>query len=216
MSETPIDVQFNASGIAALNAARGGKFSVGGDLTDGGPGNYMFAHTSAQVVSLTLTIDPTPVYRPDAQIKGGLASAYLGDTIHNQSGSGQTFVRQARPGFGDQFNVKVQNDSNCFTDSFTVHGAGSSTKFKVTYWSGATSVTPAVVAGTFQTASLTPGGSQVLTVFIYARPGTKSGTWMNDRVSVTSDADPAISDVVVARLVVNKKAGDFNSQLPIP
>jgi YVTN family beta-propeller protein len=161
----------------------------------------------------SIAITPAPP-QPDAQIRGGLASAYRGDDIYNQTGLGQTFGRQSRPGFGDQFNVKIENDGSV-DDHFSAHGAGSSTKFKVTYWSGPFNVTPDVVAGTFQTGSLTPGGSQILTVFIFAKRGVRLGTWMTDLISVASDADPTVSDVVGARLVVSKTAGDFNSSRPI-
>ena len=175
------------------------------------------ATTAIGVGSLPGGIAITPVqpHQSDALIRGGLASAYRGDDIYNQTGTGQTFVRQARSGFGDQFNVKIENDGSV-DDSFSVHGAGSSMKFKVTYWSGPFNVTPDVVFGTFQTDVLAPGESQSLTAFIFAKRGVRSGTGMTDLVSATSDADPAFSDVVGARLVVNKNAGDFNSQLPIP
>ena len=174
------------------------------------------ATTAIGVGSLPGGIAITPVqpHQSDALIRGGLASAYRGDDIYNQTGTGQTFVRQARSGFGDQFNVKIENDGSV-DDSFWVHGAGSSTKFKVTYWSGPLNVTPDVVAGTFQTDALTPGGSQILTVFIFAKRGVRLGTWMTDPISVTSDADPTVSDVVGATLRVSKTAGDFNSSRPI-
>jgi hypothetical protein len=224
LSTSPIVVPFNAAGIAALNAARGGPMSIGGDLQGAvGPDDYMFTDTEfATSVSLPLTI-AGPAHQPDALIRGGLASAYLGDDIYNQTGARQTFVRQVRPGFGDQFNMRIENDGS-LEDSFSVHGAGSSMKFKVSYWYGATDVTSEVVAGTFRTPNLKPGASVHLMAFIYARRGTRSGASMTDLIAVTSVGPTEertngivhAMDVVGARLVVNKKAGDLNSQLPIP
>jgi len=225
VNDTPIVVPFLPAGVAALNAARGGTFSVGGTLAGAVPGDYLFDSSGGQTVSLTLTTED-PSFQPDAQIRGGLASSYLGDLIYNQSGLGQTFQRQVRPGFGDQFNVKIQNDSNCFTDSFLVKGAPSAGRFSVSYWYEGVNVTSDVVAGTFKTPYLHPGNSVDLMVFIYAKRGTRSGASMTNLISVTSvrslpnprvaAAAVGVSDVVGARLVVNKKAGDFNSQLPIP
>jgi len=166
-------------------------------------------------VTLTLTTDDTPLpYQPDAQIRGGLDSAYRGNGICNQDGLGQTFQRQVRPGFGDQFNIRIQNDGDC-QDSFFVHGAGSSSKFQITYWSGSTNVTAAVVAGTYQTPVLNAGDSANLLAFIHVRRTTKIGSWMTDRISVTSDTDPAVSDVVGAKVLVSRNAGDLNSSRPI-
>ena len=202
-----------------LNAAGGG----------GGGSNLVPAGGSSALTSdpANVTISYTPGFlQPDAQIKGGLASVYLGDDTYNQSGLDQTFQRKVRPGFGDQFNVKIENDSNYFGDSFMVTGSPGAARFKITYWYGGTDVTSDVVAGTFRTPDLKPGASVDLMVFIYARRGTRSGASITDLITATSAGDgcrlcrgetvPIASDVVIARLVVNKNAGDFNSQLPIP
>ena len=79
-------------------------------------------------------------------------------------------------------------------------------------------MTADVVSGTFVTGDLNPGESEYLLAFIYVKKGTRSGSSMTDLISVTSmcAAPSEVRDVVGARLVVNKKAGDFNSQLPIP
>jgi uncharacterized delta-60 repeat protein len=154
-------------------------------------------------------------YRPDAQIRGGLASSYIGRNIYNLGGGGQTFGRRVRPGFSDQFNVRMQNDGNTI-DSFFVHGEGSSTKFRITYFSGSINVTGAVVAGTFQTFDVNPGFSRELKVVIFVRPGVNLGSTMTDLISVTSNGNPAVRDVVGAKVLVSRNAGDFNSQLPIP
>jgi hypothetical protein len=63
LATTPIDVPLNAFGISALNAARGGTISLGGDLTGAVASNdWMFGSSDipdgvpATAVSLTLTI----------------------------------------------------------------------------------------------------------------------------------------------------------------
>jgi uncharacterized delta-60 repeat protein len=159
-----------------------------------------------------------PTCRPDAQIRGGPADAtYLGDDVYNLNGAGQTLQRRVRPGFGDRFNVRVENDGDC-PDTFLVHGAGGSAKFKIAYWSEGLNVTPEVVAGTFETPELGAGESADLVAYIWAKRGTNQGTWITDRISFSSTrADPlGVADIVGARVVVNRKAGDFNSQVPIP
>jgi len=214
VNDNPIVVSFNAAGTAALNAARGGTFSVGGAVTDDSFDNYLFGGSQGQTVTLTLTTEDATL-QPDAQIRGGLASYYLGNDIYNQDGLGQTFGRKAKPGFGDQFNVKIENDGTC-SDTFLVQGAGNYNKYKVTYWSGPLNVTPSVVGGTFQTSPLDPGASELLRVFIYAVRGVKIGTMMTDLISFSSNEDPSVTDVVGATLGASRTAGDFNSSRPIP
>jgi hypothetical protein len=162
---------------------------------------------------------------PDAQIRGGPADlTYMGDNIYSNDGLGQTLQRQVRPRFGDQFNIKIQNDADCL-DSFLVRGGGSTMRFNITYWHGALNVTSDVVAGTFKTIDLKAGESDFLKVFIYAKRGTRSGSWIKDLVYVTSSSSipldrgaipSGVLDVVGARVLVNRHAGDFNSQLPTP
>jgi uncharacterized delta-60 repeat protein len=153
-------------------------------------------------------------YQPDAQIRGGLASSYIGKNIYNLGGGGQTFGRQVRPGFSDQFNVKMQNDGNVI-DRFFVHGEGGSTRFRITYFSGTTNVTGAVVAGTFQTPNVQPGSSRELKVVIFVRPGVSLGSIMTDQISVRSKGDPSARDVVGAKVLVSRNAGDLNSSRPV-
>jgi hypothetical protein len=163
------------------------------------------------------------VYQPDAQIRGGPADlSYRGNNIYNQNGSGQSLQRVVRPGFGDQFNIRMQNDSDACVDHFVVHGAGNSMKYKITYWSGPLNVTADVVAGTFVTGDLNPGDSEYLLAFIYVKKGTRSGSSMTDQIAVGSMAARSLPipvilwDVVGAKVHVDRKAGDFNSQFPIP
>ena len=159
---------------------------------------------------------------PDAQIRGGPADlSYIGNTLHSHDALEQTLQRQVRPGFGDQFNINIKNDSTC-ADSFFVHGASSTMKFRISYWYGALNVTADVVAGTFKTVDLAPGSSDYLMAFIYVKRGVRSGSWITNWVSVTSSAGAGrlaaldVWDVVGARVLVNRHAGDFNSQFPIP
>jgi hypothetical protein len=162
------------------------------------------------------------VYLPDAAIRGGPADlSYRGNDVYNHNGSLQSLQRVVRPGFGDQFNIRMQNDGNCL-DSLVVHGAGNSMKYKITYWSGPLNVTADVVSGTFETGDLNTGESEYLLAFIYVRKGTRSGSSMTDQISVASMTAKSLPtpvllwDVVGAKVHVDRKAGDFNSQCPIP
>jgi len=100
-----------------------------------------------------------------------------------------------------------------------VHGAGSSMKYRIAYWSGPLNVTADVVAGTFTTDPLGAGESEYLLAFIYVRPTTRSGSFMTDPISVRSMAPVPVGktapmDAVSAKVLVNRRAGDFNSQRP--
>ena len=174
--------------------------------------------------------------RPDAQIKGGPASLlWVGDNIYSPTSAvGQTFQRQVRPTYRDQFNIKIENDGdvNCVeSQGLWVRGQGTTSRYIITYYSidpisglPVANITAAVVAGTYQTDPLDPGESAFIRVYIYVRPGVPSGSSITDLIYVGSDlvvaprprvfADTTVRDVVGARVVVNRRAGDFNSSLP--
>src|SRR5262245_61938694 len=140
-------------------------------------------------------------FQPDGRIRLG-AGAPVGNDVHNTSASGQS--RSANVGnLGTAtFTATIQNDGNTAT-AVRLQGAGTTNRFTVTYRNGATDVTAAVVAGTFQTASLAPGATQDLTVIIKAKAGTPLGTSLSRLVTATSVSNPTTKDAV--RAVVTRR-----------
>lgn len=97
------------------------------------------------------------------------------------------------------FSVSIRNDGST-SDRFTVHAAGSGlTGWKVAYFNGTTKVTSAVVAGTFKTPVVAPGGHFLLKVRM-------SGTFDTETlagyrlITVASSADPTKKDAVRLQL----------------
>jgi len=164
---------------------------------------------------------------PDAQIKGGNASlVWVGADVYTPVT--QAYQRQVRPGNRDQFNIKIENDSDC-PDIFTVMGQFYASKYIANYYSldafgvPDANITAAVIAGTYQTDTVLSGESEFIRAYIYVRPGVRSGSAMTDVIGIgSSDLNDPVSDFgaaevrdfVTARVVVNRRAGDFNSSLP--
>ncbi len=75
----------------------------------------------------------------------------------------------------DAFGISVQNDGTA-ADSFKLLGAGSSTHYNVKYLDGTTIITSQVVAGTYTTPSLPPGGSHLITAKVTVKSTAPAGS----------------------------------------
>lgn len=121
----------------------------------------------------------------------------LGNNIYNATGAGQQAIRENAgsaevEGAYYTFVISIQNDGNR-ADSFRVKATGAASKaWIVTYARGATNITPAVVAGTFQTPSLAPGA----TYLIKAKISINMGGNITRLVTIRSVADPTKIDAV--------------------
>ena len=82
------------------------------------------------------------------------------------------------------FTATFQNDGTA-TDTFTILGQGTTSRYTVTYKDGATNVTAAVVAGTFQFTGVGAGQSRTLTIQIKAKAGTPVNNLVTRLVTVT-------------------------------
>lgn len=68
-------------------------------------------------------------------------------------------------------------------------GGGSSTMYNVKYLDGATDITAAVIAGSYTTPSLAPGGSHLITVKVKVKWTATIGSKLGRLVTITSVAD---------------------------
>jgi hypothetical protein len=120
-----------------------------------------------------------------------LRTPWIGDGIYNLTAEGQTVVDKAPGGeIYAVFEVTIENDGDAI-DSFTLQAArgGDASEFGWDFFSGDTNITDAVVAGTFETPTLAPGDTYVITVTSYADPG-------NQLMTITSVGDPGRKDAV--------------------
>jgi hypothetical protein len=136
-------------------------------------------------------------HQPDGQIKQG-SGGYKGNNVYNDDGKNQTITKSVAHGGSRTFNVKVQNDG-LSADSFTVRGCHASTGFTVVYKSGTTTITAAVVAGTYLIGPLDPGLTKTIKVTIGVK-ASGDGKTKKCKVTATSEADTTRSDTVVAKV----------------
>lgn len=159
--------------------------------------------TSDQVMAalssnLNVFVDPA-FRRPDGLIRAGSA-AFVGDGVQNTTAAGQTRTVRVRRTGKATFTVRVQNDGNV-ADQLSVKAASGTKAFTVVYRRGTTNVTRAVVAGTFRTPTLAPGGSTDLKVVVRPTKLAKKGAAITRSVTTTSTGDSTRRDVVSYKVV---------------
>jgi hypothetical protein len=140
-----------------------------------------------------------PTYRPDAQIKLAGDASYLGVRVFDTTGAGQTRTTNTASGKSATFDVRFVN-AGTHSDSIAIHGCKSSSGFAVKYFKGTTNVTASVTAGTYRTATLAVGASQVLALKIAVSPTAIAGKLDTCAVTASSHAAPTKQDVVKARV----------------
>jgi hypothetical protein len=116
-------------------------------------------------------------YQPDGLIRmatsgvpGGLSHTYhgpwLGNNIYNATGAHQTAVDVLSgsvfvTGEYYTFDISIRNAGSA-ADRFKVKATGAPIAWIATYSRGTTSITSAVVAGTYRTPSLAPGATYLI------------------------------------------------------
>ena len=140
-------------------------------------------------------------YQPDAQIKLASDPSYLGVGIVNTTGAGQTRSATTAAGKSATFDLKFVN-AGTNSGRIAVKGCKSSTGFTVQYLKGTTNVTTNVTAGTYKTATLAPGASQVLKLKIAVSPTATAGQIDTCAVTASSAGASTSKDVVKAKVQV--------------
>ncbi len=142
---------------------------------------------------LILPLPPQP--RPDGRIKKGVGGSYVGNDVYNGTGDHQTKRGSAARGSSVTYYVSVQNDAT-LADVIRLKGTSSNTQYAVTYWSGPTEVTSAVIAGAYVTPSLAPGATHVLKVVVTVRSGAAAGSSLAATLTAKSTTDTSRRDTV--------------------
>jgi hypothetical protein len=135
------------------------------------------------------------VRKPDGWIRIAPSGAYVGNNIYNTTAKNQSKSKSSARNTTVTFDLNVQNDGSA-ADSFKVSGLASKAGYTVTYMSGATDITSAVVAGTYTTASLAPGQSAVVTVKVAVNSNAAAGSKVARVVTITSVGAPTKKDAV--------------------
>lgn len=173
-------------------------FPVGAvnELTAGPQGTVWF--TDVGQVGRIDAVAAGATRRPDGRIRRG-TGAFAGDGTYNTTGTSQTAADSRRPGQAATFTLSLQNDGSD-AEKLRVAGQGSTSQVTVAYFSGATNVTAAVVAGTYKTPPLAPGADHRLRMTVTPRAGALVGTVLTRKVTASSDNDATVKDVVKAKV----------------
>jgi uncharacterized membrane protein len=140
-------------------------------------------------------------YQPDAQIKLGSDTSYLGAGIFNTTGTGQTRSTTTARGKSATFDLRFAN-AGTHSDAIAIHGCKSTSGFTVQYLKGTTDVTATVTAGTYKTGKLAAGASQMLKLKVVVSSKAIAGNTDTCAVTASSNAAPTQKDVVKAKVKV--------------
>lgn len=135
-------------------------------------------------------------YQPDGRIKKGSTGTLAGDNVYNTDGTNQARSASKAVGASVTFYISIQNDGAA-ADSFKVSGAGSTTMYSVRYYKGTTEITSAVVAGTYQTASLAVGSATQVKAVVKVKSTATAGSSVSRLVTITSTHDGTKKDAVL-------------------
>lgn len=133
--------------------------------------------------------------QPDGRIRVGTSGTYTGNNVYNTTAVGQSKTASAPQGSSVTFSLSIQNDGEV-DDRFLVLAAGSTSSYVVKYLLGTTDVTAAVVAGTYQTPTLAPGGTHLLTAKVKVTTSATAGSKVTRKVTITSVNDHGAKDAV--------------------
>jgi hypothetical protein len=147
------------------------------------------------------------VHKPDAQIRLGSDSAYIGAGVYNTSASGQTRTGRASHGHTETFDIAIRNAGTA-TASFTLKGWGGGSGSNVTYLAGLTgsrNISSAMEAGKYTLSNMPASSTRFIRLLITVERSASSGTSFSRAVTATSAAASTASDTVKA--VVHVKSG---------
>jgi hypothetical protein len=191
----------NGSGGAALGSGYARALVVAGtDLLVGGAFANAGGIAQADCIAAwgivpTVVTPPAIVRKPDGRIRLG-TGAYVGNNVYNATGTGQGRTGSATRGHVVTFGISIQNDGAA-ADKFKVKATGTATsKYTVKYYRGTTDITTKVVAGTYLTSSLAPGGTFVITAKVTVKSTATLGSKVTRLVTLTSFASATSKDAV--------------------
>ena len=133
--------------------------------------------------------------RPDGRIKKG-SGPLIGNNVYNLDGANQTRSGASAPGKTIVFSISIENDGSA-ADRLTVLATGSSVAgYAIKYFHGTTNITAAVLAGTYQTASLRRSGTFLITVKVKVTTSAATGSSVARLITLTSVGDTTKKDAV--------------------
>ncbi|MDX6481135.1 MAG: hypothetical protein QOG85_1645 [Gaiellaceae bacterium] len=174
------------SNVIAL-AIFNGRLVAGGNFTNAGGdplADVVASHT---------------ILRPDARIGAAAAGPFAGNNVYNAAGTNEGKTISVARGDSGTLYVDIQNDG-LSADTLKLTGPGGAHGFTLSYFQGSTNVTSQVLAGTYSTASLTPGAHVTIRVLIKVASGSAaSGTFLISARSAPGVPVDAVKAIVNAK-----------------
>ena len=196
--------KWNGSAWSALGSNGHGDGAIPGDveaLVVSGPGLFVGGTFGdiAGVVTADYIVKWSPgsavVLKPDGRIRLG-TGAFVGNDVYNATGANQSRTGSAARGKTVSFGISVQNDGTA-ADSFKVKATGDGVSgYSVKFFSGATDITAAVVAGTYRTPSLAPTRTYLINAKVTVKSTAAVGSKITRLVTITSLGDSTRKDAV--------------------
>jgi hypothetical protein len=138
------------------------------------------------------------VHKPDASIKLGSDSSFIGGGVYNTTATGQTRVVKAKRKATRTFDIAVRNRGTG-TEGFKLKGPGSVTNFTVKYLAGrtgTTNITGAVHAGTYTLRDVPAGGTKHIRMVITVKGTAVIGSTFGRLITATSTQASTAKDAV--------------------
>ena len=181
----------NGAGDGALTNVVYALAVPGSDLLVGGEFSNAAGIPMADYVA---AFGPIATYRPDGRIRKG-SGTLVGNNIYNTTGSNQTRQGSAAVGSKINFTLSIQNDGT-LASKFRVHATGTSApNYQITYFRGTTNITTAVVNGTYETASIPPGGTLAIKAQVKVLASATVGSSATRLLTVTSSVGTTVDAV---------------------
>ena len=166
-----------------------GELYVGGEFED--------AAGDADADYLARWALPT-AFVPDGRVRVGTSGAFTGNDIYNNGGKHQKLTVREPGGAWITYQISLQNDSATSDDEFRVEATGAANSdFIFKALQGSVVITPAVLAGDYQTPTpATPGNDRKIKIRIKVKASASAGETFTRTIRITSVGDPTKVDVV--------------------
>jgi len=136
-------------------------------------------------------------YQPDVLIKRYVGGSFVCGNVYGTASRQHVTESIAAVGGSARALVRVQNDGNR-DDRMTIHAPAGTSTFHVAYYLGNRNITAQVTAGTYRTASLSPGRFVTLRIKVTRTAAARPGQETIVRLTAVSGKDAAKHDVVAA------------------
>lgn len=138
-------------------------------------------------------------YQPDASVAKGNGSNFKGGGIVNTSGKGQQAKLKVSAGDTANFTVRVKNIGTK-SDNIVVTGAGNAAGYAVSYFDGATNITPQVTGAGYTISGLASGQQKDLKMRIQTSGGASGSKQF--KVSTKSAGNSTAKDTVRTKVTI--------------